>query len=52
MERLELSLTKAMTVKMKKYKQIGKYSVGQISKIVDRSDGEEKNVGKTLKFPA
>ena len=38
-----LFLTKAMNMKIKKYKKIGKYSVGQISKIGDRLDGEEQN---------
>lgn len=37
--RLEITilfLTKAMAMKIKKYKRIGKYSVGQISKIGGR----------------
>lgn len=42
------SLTKAVTRKLKKYKQNGKYSVGQISKIGDRLDGQEQNEEKAL----
>lgn len=40
-------LTKAMTMKVKKYEQIGNFSVGQISKIGDIRGGEQ-NEGKSL----